>query len=187
MSAAVAVALATTNSNNNLSLHTALNTSSSNTGSNSTSSSPERMTSANCHAQSNTICRVIAIDDEESRECPSQGASEIARDDIYHLGIDARGGGICPAQQTTRHVLYTMYNNNGNTAAAAAASSTEVHPFSRRVSGLPCQRVVSNKTNDTAFIERRDCNSFDSIDGTLGKKNSFSPFLSFFALLALYT
>ena len=151
---AVVVALAPTNSNNNLlplsGLHTALNTGSS--SSISITSSPERLTSANCHAPSNTICRVIAIDDEESRECPSQGASEIARDDVYNLGVDARGGVVCPTQQTTRHVLYT---------------TTGVH--NRRV-GLPGDRVV---LNDTAFIERRDCNSFDSIDGTFGQKECF--------------
>lgn len=157
MSAAVVVALAT-NSNNNLPpspLH-ALNSSSSSSIS---SSSPERMASANCNAQSNTICRVVAIDDEDSRECPSQGASEIARDDIYHLGIDARGGGVCPAQQTTRHVLYTMYNNS---SSRDGSSGNEVHSFSRRVSDLHSQRATSNNSS----IERRDCNSFDSVDGT---------------------
>ena len=166
----VAVAVAST-SNNNMQasrLH-ALNRSTS-SSSISSSNSPERMASAHCNAQSNTICRVVAIDDEDSRECPSQGASEIARDDIYHLGIDARGGGVCPAQQTTRHVLYTMYNNNNNSSSSSSLrdsiTGTEIYPFSRRVSDHACQRVASSNRNNTAFIERRDCNSFDSIDGT---------------------
>ena len=103
---------------------------------------------ANDNAKSDTICRVIAIDDEDSRECPSQGASEIARDDIYNLGIDARGGGGCPAQQTTKHVLYTMHNYSSR-------------PFSQRVAGLRRHQLP----NDAAFLERRDCNSFDSHDG----------------------
>ena len=112
------------------------------------SSNSDVNANANANAKSDTICRVIAIDDEDSRECPSQGASEIARDDIYSLGIDARGGGGCPAQQTTKHVLYTMHNYSSR-------------PFSQRVAGLRRHQLP----NDAAFLERRDCNSFDSHDG----------------------
>ena len=112
------------------------------------SSNSDVNANANANAKSDTICRVIAIDDEDSRECPSQGASEIARDDIYNLGIDARGGGGCPAQQTTKHVLYTMHNYSSR-------------PFSQRVAGLRRHQLP----NDAAFLERRDCNSFDSHDG----------------------
>jgi len=88
------------------------------------------------------ICRVIAIDDEDSRECPSQHYSEIEREDIFDLGIDERNhhrGNCDSAQNTTKHLLYNIY--------------------SRRVAGMRRQCYQGK-----AFRERRDCSSFDSHD-----------------------
>ena len=99
-----------------------------------------------------TICRVIALDDEDSRECPSQGASELAREDIYHLGTDFRGD----VNHNTKHVLYTMYDNSG-----ALGRNSSVGTFGRSEGLSRCSSSLN-----ASFTERRDSNSFEH-DGTL--------------------
>ena len=92
-----------------------------------------------------TICPrlFVVMDDEDSRECPSQGANELARDDLFFHGLDERRGhGLGrPPQAPTRSPRLLQHRPL----------------FQQRVMGLRHHSFHN-------FRERRDSNSFDTHD-----------------------
>lgn len=84
--------------------------------------------------------RAVVMDEEDSRECPSQGANELAREDFFLRGFDEiRGQGLgLPLQPTS--------------------------PGSLQYRPVHHHRVSLRRHSTDDFRERRDSNSFDSCD-----------------------
>ena len=83
------------------------------------------------------VGRVVVLEDEDSRECPSQGANEIAREKLFLRGADERRGhgfgSLMRSASPTRHLLHLRAGGHR-----------------RQFTG--------------SFREQRDSNSFDAYD-----------------------
>lgn len=92
--------------------------------------------------------RVVVMDDVDSRECPSQGAGEVARENLFLRGVDERRGhGFGPQLR---------------------ASSTQI--FYTR-SFLQHRSCGPRRQSTGSFRERRESNSFDAYDCKYFRRN----------------